>query len=238
MPDTASHFGPHDTRSLMAPPGRAPARRTVLVVDDQAIVRAGVSAMLQNSTEYDVIGAVEDGARCLEEVAAQQPDFLLLDLRMPGLDGFAVLQGLPARSPGTSVLVLTAMDDAQSLQRALHHGAKGYISKDMVADELLYALRCVAGGRVYISPSVTMSQSTAATPEMGSSESRPVDLSARQLQVLKGIALGKSNKVMAREFDISVKTVEYHRAELMQRLGIHDIAGLTRYALRWYPPTD
>lgn len=196
---------------------------TVLVADDQELVRAGVESLLQRLPGFRCIGAVEDGLRCLQALAAREPDVLLLDLQMPGVDGLAVTETVRERHPRVRVVILTARADAALARRALVLGAAGFVSKDFVLDELAFALRSVIDGKTYISPDVALA-TVKAPAEVPA-------LSRRQLDVLRGIARGASNKQMARDFGVSVKTVEYHRAELIQRLDLHDVASLTRFAV-------
>lgn len=196
---------------------------TVLVADDQVLVRAGVQALVAQLPGFRCIGAVEDGAHCLQALAGHEPDVLLLDLQMPGADGLAVAEAVRRRHPRVRVVILTSRADAGMARRALAQGAAGFVSKDFVLDELALALRTVAAGKTYLSPDVALAAVQAPGPAPG--------LTPRQLDVLRGIARGASNKQLARELGVSVKTVEYHRAELIQRLDLHDVASLTRYAV-------
>lgn len=195
----------------------------VLVADDQVLVRAGVAALLGQMEGFVCAGAVEDGARCLAACAAEAPDIVLLDLQMPGSDGLAVAEMLRARHPGVRIVILTSRAEAGLARRALALGAAGFVSKDFVLEELALALRTVVAGRVYLSPDVALAavQAPGAAP----------GLTPRQKDVLRGIARGASNKLIARDLGVSVKTVEYHRAELIQRLDLHDVASLTRFAV-------
>ena len=193
------------------------------MADDQVLVRAGVQALIDAMAGFRCIGAVEDGRRCLEACAHRAPDILLLDVQMPGPDGLQVAQQVRARHPQVRIVFLTSRVDAALARRALAEGAAGYVSKDFVLDELGLALRTVAGGRQYLSPEVALAAVNTPAP--------PAGLTPRQCDVLRGIARGRSNKEIARDLGVSVKTVEYHRAELIQRLDLHDVASLTRYAL-------
>ncbi len=200
-----------------------PPARTVLVADDQVLVRAGVAALLADMDGFTCIGTVEDGPRCLQACAAQAPDILLLDLQMPGPDGMDVAQAVRQAHPLVRIVILTSHADAQRARRALALGAAGFVSKDFVLDELALALRSVAAGRSYLSPDVAL----AAVQTDGALAA----LTPRQQDVLRGIAHGRPNKQIARDLGVSVKTVEYHRGELIQRLDLHDVASLTRYAV-------
>ena len=195
----------------------------VLVADDQVLVRAGVAALLAQMDGFVCAGTVEDGDACLAACARAAPDIVLLDLHMPGSDGLQVAQALREHHPGVRIVILTSRAEAALARRALALGAVGFVSKDFVLDELALALRTVAAGRVYLSPDVALAavQAPGAAP----------GLTPRQKDVLRGIARGAPNKLIARELGVSVKTVEYHRAELIQRLDLHDVASLTRFAV-------
>lgn len=206
----------------------------IVVADDQLLVCAGVKALLEKSGAYEVVGSALDGQDCLDAVVRLEPDALILDLGMPRLDGFAVMSAIREQALPTVVVVLSAHRDAATCQRALKAGARAYPSKDLVIDELPFALQCVLRGHTYVSPSLGIDPVAGPRAE---GQGASVALSPRQTDVLRAIAQGKSNKHMARDMGISIKTVEYHRAELMQKLDIHDVAGLTRYALRWLPST-
>lgn len=197
---------------------------SVFIADDQALVRAGVVAILKELGGFECIGTAEDGQRCLLACAKCPPDILLLDLNMPGSDGLHVAQAVHAAHPEVRIVILTSHTDAALARRALELGASGFVSKDFVLDELALALHSVAQGRAYLSPDVALA--TVREPPAGANKLTP-----RQGEVLRGIARGRSNKEIARDLGVSVKTVEYHRAELIQRLNLHDIASLTRFAV-------
>lgn len=197
---------------------------TVMVADDQVLVRAGVTALLSQLPGFECTAAVEDGERCLAACAERAPDVLLLDLDMPGRDGLEVAALVRERHPQVRVVILTGRAEAGLARRALALGAAGFVSKDFVLDELATALRSVVAGRPYLSPEIALAA-------MGAEPAPAQPLSPRQREVLRGIARGASNKLIARELGLSVKTVEYHRAELIQRLDLHDVASLTRYAV-------
>ena len=216
MTDADGSLREHET-------GTARALR-VLVADDQLLVRAGVAALLAQMPGFDCVGSAENGASCLQACAMLLPDILLLDLQMPDTDGLAVAQTLRTQSPGLRVVILTSHASASHARQALALGVAGFVSKDFVADELAQALRSVAAGRPYISPEVALAavQAPVATAD---------PLTARQRDVLRALARGLGNKQIARELGVSVKTVEYHRTALIQRLDLHDVASLTRYAV-------
>jgi DNA-binding NarL/FixJ family response regulator len=196
----------------------------VMVADDQLLVRAGIVSLLTQIDGVSPAGAVSDGRQALEACESTPPDVLLLDLQMPGPDGVAITRMLHDRQPTVKVLILSASTEAQVARDALAAGARGYVSKDFVMDELAMALKAVTAGQIYLSPSVATAVMLPASPE-------PVPLTPRQQDVLRGIARGLTNKEIARDMGVSLKTVAYHRAELIQRLDLHDVASLTRYAL-------
>lgn len=192
----------------------------VALVDDQLLSRAGVAALLADMAGFRLVGWADHVAGALDLIERERPDVVLLDLHLRAeADGLELLARLPAAAWRPAVLVLSASQDARWAAQALRQGARGYVCKDFVLDELAFALRCAVDGRRYVSAAVSLDE----TP--------PVALSSRQAEVLQGIARGLSNKGLARALGISVKTVAYHRAELMARLDLHDVAGLTRYAL-------
>jgi DNA-binding NarL/FixJ family response regulator len=197
----------------------------VIVADDQLLVRAGIQHLLQEIGGFVCIATVPDGEQALRACADDTPDILLLDMHMPGPDGLSVTQQVLARHPGVHVVILSSDTSADLARRTLAAGARGYVSKDFVLDELAAALKAIASGRVYLSPDIALAaMHTEREPE--------VPLTPRQCDVLKGIAQGQSSKEIARVMGVSLKTVAYHRAELIQRLDLHDVASLTRFALR------
>jgi DNA-binding NarL/FixJ family response regulator len=202
-----------------------PPDQRVIIADDQLLVRAGIAALLAEVHGFSCVAAVADGGAALAACAHHAPDILLLDMLMPGQDGLTVTAALNRLQPAINVLILSSCTDAGTARKALAAGAKGYVSKDFVLDELALALRAVAAGRVYLSPEVSLGvMQSQAEPESA--------LTPKQTDVLRGIAMGRSNKEIARDMGISLKTVAYHRAELISRLDLHDVASLTRFAIR------
>lgn len=197
----------------------------VIVADDQLLVRAGIQHLLQEVGGFVCTATVPDGEQALQACAADEPDILLLDMHMPGPDGLSVTREVLARHPRVQVVILSSDTSADLARRAMAAGARGHVSKDFVLDELATALKAIAAGRIYLSPDIALAaMQTEREPE--------VPLTPRQCDVLKGIAQGQSSKEIARVMGVSLKTVAYHRAELIQRLDLHDVASLTRFALR------
>jgi DNA-binding NarL/FixJ family response regulator len=205
----------------------------ILVVDDHALVRAGIHALL-NAIEGVVVAGEAGGAdEALEIARAVRPDILLTDIAMKGRSGLALAEQVRAELPQTRVIVLSMHGDATYVQHALKIGAAGYILKDAAATELEAALRAVIAGGNYLSPSVSRQVMEEYGRQLESGAAGPLAaLSPRQREILTLIAQGRSTKQIAFELKLSVKTVETHRSQLMERLGLNDIAALVRFAIR------
>jgi DNA-binding NarL/FixJ family response regulator len=204
----------------------------VLLVDDHALVRAGIRALLERGELVEVVGEAGDGHEALDLIEKLRPEVVLLDLAMPGASGFEVLKTTTEKFPEVHVIVLTVHEGEEYVFQALRAGAAGYLPKSAASSELRLAIEHVMGGKKYLSPTIEQK----ATFESGRSTSEGLapmsELTPRQLEVLTLIAEGHSTKDIARALNISVKTVETHRAQLMDRLNIHDVASLVRYAIR------
>ena len=204
----------------------------VLLVDDHALVRAGIRSLLEKLAGMEVIAEAGDGLEALRLVAEYHPQVVLMDIAMPDLNGLEATRRLAQDAPDVPVIILSIYSDEEHVYQALQAGASGYLLKDAAIEELEMAIRAVAQGGTYLSPPISRPvimeyvRRTGARP--GSSER----LSPRQSQILKLMAEGHSMKQIALDLGISVKTVETHRSALMARIGIRDIAGLVRYALK------
>ena len=200
----------------------------VLIADDHALVRAGVRGLLAAAPELEVVGEAADGAEALRLTREHQPHVLVLDLNMPGLDGFEVLRRVRIEVPGVRVLVLTLDDDPRSVQRAVRDGADGYVLKDAIAQDLIAAVRRVAtGGGAFDGGA----QNALRDAARGESEDPLERLTAREREVLRRIAEGLANKEIASALHIGVRTVETHRANLLRKLAMRSTAELTRFAI-------
>jgi DNA-binding NarL/FixJ family response regulator len=206
-------------------------RVRVLLVDDQALFREALATLLGVRPEIEVVGEAGDGDAALRQAAELRPDVVLMDLHMPVLDGIAATRRLRVEQPGVRVLALTTFDDDEDVFAALRAGAVGYLLKDAATGELELALRSVMRGESWLSPAVSRQVVEGYVQRVGG-EAAPDLLTARQREVLRLVAGGKSTKEIAFLLNLSVKTVETHRAQIMERLGIRDVAGLVRYALR------
>ncbi len=204
----------------------------VLVADDHNLVRAGLRALLQSLEGVQVVAEASHGRQALNLVATYQPDVVLMDIGMPELNGLEATARIVRDFPATRVIILSMHNNEEYVLKALRAGAAGYLIKDAGTAELETAVRAVARGETYLSPAVSKHVVGEYLRRVGGEES-PVDqLTARQREVLQLLAEGHSTQDIAQKLDISSRTVEAHRAQLMERLGIHDMAGLVRYAIR------
>lgn len=204
----------------------------VLLADDHDLVRAGFRALLQTMAGVQVVAEADDGRKALDLVRAHQPDVVLMDIGMPGLNGLDATARIAKEFPQTRVIVLSMHKAEEYVLGALKSGAAGYLLKDASPSELDTAIRSVARGDTYLSPPISRQVIDDYRKRTGDSQG-PLDmLTPRQREILQLIAEGRSTKEIADVLHVSVKTVETHRAQLMERLDIHDVAGLVRYAIR------
>lgn len=203
----------------------------VLLADDHGLVRAGIRALLQSLPGIDVVAEADTGQRALDLIQQHHPDIVLMDVAMPGLNGLQATAKVSELSPQTRVVILSMYSDEEYVSQALRAGAAGYLLKDAGAAELELALTAVARGETYLSPAVSK-HLVAHYVRPPTPPPTQVLLTPRKREILQLIALGHSTKEIARLLHLSVKTVETHRMQLMERLDIHDIAGLVRYAIR------
>lgn len=211
----------------------------VLLADDHTLVRAGIRVLLQGLPGVAVVAEAGDGHEALQLIQRHRPDIVLMDIAMGGLNGLEVAARVKKEFPGVQVIMLSMHGTEEYVIRALQSGATGYLLKDAAAAELELALKAVAGGEMYLSPAVSKHlvsymrriQDGGATAPDGKVRPAP-ELTPRQREILQLIAEGKTTKDIAILLHLSAKTVETHRTQLMDRLDIHDIAGLVRYAIR------
>jgi two-component system, NarL family, response regulator LiaR len=202
----------------------------VLLADDHQLVRAGVRALLDAMPDVEVVAEAGDGFEALHLIGTLAPAIALLDIAMPGMSGIDVLREVRRLHPATRVLLLSMYDSRDYVTSAVQAGAAGYLIKDAAVTELAQALQAVAAGQTYLSPRISRQLADAiANP---APPPATAELTLRQEQVLRQVARGHSSKEIARQLGLSIKTVETHRAQIMERLGIHDLAGLVRYAVR------
>lgn len=203
-----------------------PRRTTVLIADDHAIVIKGLVALLK--ADFDVIGAVADGERLLDAARRLKPDVIVTDLSMPGLSGLDVLGTLQVERIASKVVVLTMHNDGERAQQALKAGASAFVLKESAGEELIAAIRQTLQGRVYLSAAITRS----VIARIADHAARPgPSLTSRQLDVLRLIVKGRRMKEIAAALHLSPRTIETHKYEMMQVLGLHSTATLVRYAI-------
>jgi DNA-binding NarL/FixJ family response regulator len=206
----------------------------ILLADDHSLLRAGIRALLEALPDVEVVAEAADGTEALGLIATHAPDIAMLDIAMPKLGGLEVAAQVARDFPRTRVMILSMHVDEEYIRRAIRSGATGYLLKDSATSELEAAVRSVASGGTYLSPAVsTHLVNGYQRHERGESPALAADpLTPRQREVLRMIAEGLTTKAIARVLGISGKTVEAHRTQLMERLNIHEIARLVRYAIR------
>ena len=199
----------------------------VVIVDDHAILRAGLRRVLEAEPDIEVVGEAESADRAVFEAISSQPDIVLMDVMMPGKTG---IEGMPAvltAVPDVKVLVLSMQDDPYYVREAFAVGAAGYVLKEAADTELVEAVRRAAAGEIYLNPRLGAALAAAPSGPAGP----PDDLTAREVDVLRLIALGHTNSEIAGQLYLSVRTVESHRAHIQQKIRLTSRAELVRYAL-------
>ncbi|MCI0478422.1 MAG: response regulator transcription factor [Anaerolineales bacterium] len=203
----------------------------VLLVDDHAILREGLRALLSCYDDVQVVGEAKNGAVALEQVEALQPDVVIMDIAMPVMDGFESTRQIRLKYPQTRVLVLTQYEDKEYVVPLLRAGASGFVLKQALGADLINALRTVAQGETFLYPSVA----TVALEELrqpSKEEETGSTLTPREREILQYIVAGKTNAQIATALMLSIKTVEWHRGNLMGKLGVHSVADLVRHAIQ------
>lgn len=207
-------------------------RMRVLLADDHTLVRAGLRKLLESLPDIEVVGEAEDGLAMLTLIEKRHPNLVLMDIAMPGLNGLEAAARLTKTYPQIRVLILSMHQNEDYVRQALRNGAAGYLLKDAAPVELELALKAIFRGETYLSPAVSKGVVSNYVQRLRTEETPGEALTPRQREVLQLIAEGRSTKDIARRLDISIKTVETHRSQLMKQLDLHDIAGLVRYAIR------
>jgi DNA-binding NarL/FixJ family response regulator len=206
---------------------------TVLLAEDHAIVRQGLCALLNTDGQFKIVGQARTGREAVSLAESLKPDVVLMDIAMPVLNGLEATRQILAANPLAKVVILSAHSDDEYIERTRAVGVSGFLEKQTSADILTKALREVAGGNTFFSPSITKRISIEGKPRdrHGALRANSSRLTSRESEVLQLVAEGSANKQVAIELGISIKTVEKHRQHLMDKLNIHDTAGLTRYAI-------
>jgi len=207
----------------------------LLLVDDHSLIRAGVRALVSDIPGYTVVGEADDGDQLLEQAQQLAPDIVLLDISMRSTSGLDALTLLRANGHACRVLILSMHTDPELIMRALESGAHGYLLKDATATELEQALTALRSGERYLSPAIAHTVINQALMRAQHGKHAHADrhnLTARQLEILRLIARGKSTREIASGLGLSIKTVETHRSQIMKRLQIYDVAGLVLFTVR------
>ncbi len=205
----------------------------ILIADDHTLLRAGVRSLLQAISEFEVVGEANDGREALELVDTLRPHVLLMDISMPNMNGLMAASKISVDYPEVRVIILSMHTNEDFVGQAIQNGVAGYLLKNAEAAELEFAVKAVARGETYLTPAVSkMMMGDYVDLMNGKPTPKGTQLTPRQTEILQLIAEGRSTKEIAGDLRISVKTVETHRAQLMDRLAIHDIPGLVRYAMR------
>lgn len=205
-------------------------RPRVLLADDHTMVLAGLRSLMES--DFDLVGTVEDGRALLEAAARLKPDIIMLDISMPLLNGIEAARQLRKIVPQSKIIFLTMHADVGYVKEAFRVGASGYLIKRSAASELATAIHEVMKGRTYVTPLVTKNMMVSFLDPTAQPDKLPKRLTSRQREVLQLVAEGHSNKEIAAILEVSTKTVEFHKYNLMQALGIHTTAELTQYAMR------
>ncbi|MFZ5587153.1 MAG: response regulator [Thermodesulfobacteriota bacterium] len=203
----------------------------VLLADDHSIVRAGLRRLIEDAGDMEVVVEASDGRQAIALALKERPDVAVVDLSMPGLDGLEVISRLHQQMPGLPVLVLTMHEEEQYVVRSLAAGAKGYMTKRSAPEQLVGAIRKVQAGGRYLSAEVAEALAMRVARGGGASSSLE-SLSNREVQVLRALAMGRTNREIAEAYNLSVKTVDTYRFRLLKKLNLRNNAELSRYAMQ------
>jgi DNA-binding NarL/FixJ family response regulator len=226
-------FGP-DTQPDASLNREGNGRIRIVLVEDHAILREGVKALIEIESDFEVIGDFCRVDESLDGIRDLRPDLVLTDLALPGRSGIELLGEIRRLSPTTRKLVLTAHENEEYIRAALNAGADGYVLKDANSTELMLAIRTVSAGQQFLCKAIASKilSGYLSGDQRASGEAVAQRITGREREVLTRIALGNSNKVIARELGVSPKTVEKHRSNLMRKLQLHNAAAITTYAIR------
>ena len=204
----------------------------ILLAEDHTLVRAGLCALVRALDGIEVVGEAGDGHETLEMVKSLRPNLVLMDVAMPGLNGLEATTRVVKEYPSVKVIILSMHANEEYVLQSLRAGARGYLLKDSGTAELELAIRSVMKGETFLSPAISKHVIEQYVRRQGDLQSPFHILTPRQREILQLIAEGLSTKDIARKLDLSIKTVDTHRTQLMERLEIHEVAGLVRYAIR------
>ena len=203
----------------------------VLLADDHSIVRAGLRRIIEESGEIEVVAEASDGREAIQMVRDSSPDVAVVDISMPEVDGLEVINQLQSINPDIPILILTMHEEGQYVVRAIEAGAMGYITKQSAPEQLVNAILKIHAGNRYLTDEAA--EALALRIAKGGAGTAPLDtLSMRELQVLRRLAMGQTNREIARSYHISIKTVDTYRARLLKKLGLRNNADLSRFAMQ------
>ncbi len=206
----------------------------ILIADDHTILRAGIRSLLDMVPDFEVVGEVDNGKDAINQAGQLKPDLLLTDLSMPKTNGTEAIQRIKSRYPDIKILVLTVHKTEEYVHAALKAGANGYVLKDDTSDELISAIKNIAAGKTYLSPSICSEVVMGYLADPGNERiSTSIEqLTSREREIMKLIAEGYRNKDIAEYLSISLKTVEKHRSNMMKKLDLHSASSITSYAIK------
>jgi DNA-binding NarL/FixJ family response regulator len=204
----------------------------VVLADDHGLVRAGIRSLLEELPGVSVVGEASDGREAVHLIESEHPDIVFMDIEMPRLNGLEAARQIALLSPRTRLVILSMHANEEYVLRALHFGAAGFMLKEASTTELAAALSAIRQGGTYLSPSISSQLADYLRRTSDPPQSSLDQLTPRQREILQLIAEGNTTRQIAHQLGLSPKTVESHRAQLMDRLDIHDIAGLVRYAIQ------
>jgi len=203
----------------------------VLLAEDHETVREGLKMIISRQPDMEIVGEAADGREAIDRAISLKPDVVVMDISMPGLNGLKATSKLKEKCPGIQVVALTRHKEGGYLQELLQAGASGYVLKQSSSEELIRAIRAVGNGQSYLDPAVTNTVVTKYSLGQRSSELNAATLTGREAEVLRLIASGYSNKEIAGQLEISVKTVEAHKANSMRKIGLNSRIDIVNYAL-------
>lgn len=204
-------------------------RKSIILADDQLLIRMGIRALLGSMRHYKIVAECADGDQAVEAACRLKPNVVILDIAMPGVDGIEAARRIHQRDPNIKILILSGMDRQEVIEQALNAGAMGYLHKEFILEELTCALESILRDVRYLSPKI---QERLIQSGMDRDRMASTLLTPRQIEILRLVASGQTNKETAISLGISPKTVEFHRAQIMERLGVRDVTGLTRFAMQ------
>lgn len=206
----------------------------ILLADDHRLFREGLQSLLKEEADMEVVAQAGDGRTAVQQASELKPDVVAMDIAMPDLNGLEATRQIASRVPGTKVLCLSVHSDRRFVEGMLKAGASGYLLKNSANEELIQAIRAVAAGQTYLSPAIAETVAQNYAPHGSERKAGPsLDrLTPRECEVLQLVAEGLASKQLATRLNISVKTVDSHRHQIMKKLNLHSVAKLTKFAIR------